>query len=140
MYIEDCTRLALPYDEARRRLLSVRPERGRRITLTTTGLPIGKDVEVDLGQAMEGNGVVAVPVRWTATWPSGAYPSFEGDLELTRLSDGSAELWLLGHYNPPLGAVGRVLDETILHTFAHESVHHLVGEMATRLDHPAGAA
>jgi len=140
MYIDACTRLALPYDEARTRMLSVGPAWDRRMMLTLTGLPIGKDVAVNIGRPLEGNGIVAVPVRWKATWPSAAYPSFDGELELTRLSDGSAELWLLGRYEPPFGAVGRMLDQAVLHTVAEDSLRTLVGVMASRLEQPAAVA
>ena len=140
MYIDACARLELPYDQARSRLLSVQPEHGRRMTLPTPGLPVGKDVEVDLDRPMEGDGVVSVPIRWKPTWPTTAYPSFDGELELTRLHDGSAELWLVGRYQPPLGAVGRALDHTVLHTVANESLRQLVDAMAARLEHPASAA
>ena len=140
MYIDACTRLELPSDEARQRLLSVKPESGRRISLPVVGLPVGKDVEVELDDAFDGNGVVSVPLRWKATGPSAVFPSFDGELELTRMIDGSAELWLVGRYQPPLGAVGRALDRTVLHTLAHDSVRQLLDTMATRLEHPSQAA
>jgi len=140
MYIDACTRLELPYDEARQRLLSVQPENGRRVSLPVVGLPVGKDVEVELDEVFDGNGVVSLPVRWKATWPSAAFPSFDGELELTRMIDGSAELWLLGRYQPPLGAIGRALDRTVLHTLAHDGVRQLLDTIASRLQHPSQAA
>jgi hypothetical protein len=140
MYIDCCARLELPYDEARMRLLSVRPESGRRFSLPVVGLPVGKDVEVELGEVFDGNGVVSIPLRWKATWPSAAFPGFDGELELTRMIDGSAELWLLGRYQPPLGAVGRALDRTVLHTVANDGVRQLLDTMASRLQHPSHAA
>ena len=140
MYIDACSRLELPFDEARRRLLSVRPESGRRMTVPFSGLHVGKEVEVELDSPFDGNDVVSLPVRWKATWPSAAYPSFDGELELNRLSDGSAELWLVGRYAPPLGAFGRALDRTMLHAVAGDSVRQVVDAMADRLEHPARAA
>jgi len=140
MYIDACARLELPFDEARRRLLSVRPKSGRRMTLPVAGLPVGKDVEVQLDCPFDGNGVVSLPVRWKATWPSGAYPCFDGELELTRQTDGSAELWLVGRYRPPLGTIGKALDRVVLHPLAGDSVRHMLDTIASRLDHPASAA
>lgn len=140
MYIDACTRLELPFDEVRGRLLAVRPERDHRMTMPFAGLPVGKAVDVDLDVAVDGNGVVSLPLRWRATWLSVAYPEFYGELELTRLSDGSAELWLLGRYQPPLGAVGRVLDRMVLRALAKDSIRRVLEAMAERLQHPAGAA
>jgi hypothetical protein len=97
-------------------------------------------VEVELDAVFEGNGVVSVPLRWKATWPAAAFPSFDGELELTRMIDGSAELWLLGRYQPPLGAVGKVLDRAVLHPVAHDSVRQLLDTMASRVQHPSRAA
>jgi hypothetical protein len=61
-------------------------------------------------------------------------------MELTCLSDGSAELWLTGRYQPPLGAVGMALDSAVLHTVAQDSIRQVVEAMASRLEHPAHAA
>jgi hypothetical protein len=140
MFIDACARLEVPFEEARARLLSVRPETARRMTLPVAGLHIGKDVEVELDAPFDGNDVVSLPIRWQATWPSGAYPGFDGELELTRVSDGSAELWLVGRYQPPLGAIGRMLDRAVLHTLANDSIRQVLDAMASRLDHPAQAA
>ena len=140
MYIDACTRLAVPFDESRNRLLSVQPETARRMTVPLARLHAGKDVEVELDEPFDGNGVVSLPIRWQATWPAGVYPTFDGELELTRLSDGSAELWLMGRYEPPLGALGRVLDRALLHALATDSLRQVVDAIASRLDHPAQAA
>lgn len=140
MYIDACARLELPFEEARTRLLSVRPEATRRMTVPLAGLPVGKDVEVELDSPFDGNNVVSLPIRWQATWPSGAYPAFAGELELLRVSDGSAELWLVGCYQPPLGVLGRMIDRAILHTLANDSIRQVLDAMAERLDHPAQAA
>lgn len=140
MYIDACARLGLPFEEARSRLLSVRPETARRMTVPVAGLPLGKDVEVVLDSPFDGNEVVSLPIRWRATWPTGAYPSFDGELELIRVTDGSAELWLMGRYQPPLGAVGRMLDRAVFHTLASDSLRQVLGAMASRLDHPVQAA
>ena len=134
MYVETCARLQLPFAEVRNRLLSVRRERGRRTTL------FGKAVQVDFDRPFDGNDVVSLPVRWQATWPSAVYPSFDGELELVRLSDGSAELWLLGRYRTPLGPIGKVLNRALLHPIANDSVHHMLEDMASNLEHPAAAA
>ena len=140
MYVEACTRLELPFDETRARLLSVHPETGRHMTVPVAGLHVGKDVEVELDQPFDGNDVVSLPIRWKATWPAAAYPSFDGELELTRLTDGSAELWLMGRYQPPLGAIGRAIDRSVLHTLANDSIRQVLTSMAARLQHPARAA
>lgn len=140
MYVEACARLELPFDEAGGRLLAVRPETGRRMVVPLAGLPLGKEVEVELDQPFEGEGVVSLPLRWTPTWPATAYPSFDGELELTRVSGDSAELWLLGRYQPPLGAVGRALDRAFLHAVASDAIRQVLEAMASRLEHPAHAA
>jgi hypothetical protein len=133
MYVEACARLRLPFSEVRNRLLSVRPQRGRRMTLS------GKTVQVDLDRPFDGNDVVSLPVRWQATWPSAVYPSFDGELELVRLADDSAELWLLGGYRTPLGPIGKILDRTLLHTIANDGVHHMLDGLVSKLEHPAAA-
>jgi len=137
MYIDARTLLDLPFDDARSRLLAVRPEGHRRMTVPVAGRLVTKAVDVDLGLPVEERGLVSIPLRWTATWPSAAFPCFHAELELARLSDGSAELWLLGRYQPPLGPVGRLLDRAVLHTLARASVRQVLETMAAHLQHPA---
>jgi len=140
MYVDACASLELPYDEVRKRLLAVRLLSGRRMTVPLAGLAAGKGVDVELDCPGEGNGVVCVPIRWKPTWPSTAYPAFQGELELTGTNGGPAKLWLRGHYRPMLGTVSHPVDQALLRAVANDAVRQVLGTVASRFQHPASAA
>ncbi len=67
-------------------------------------------------------------VRWEfglsirAASNEGIFPTFEGTLSLTPVGGKAAELWLQGSYEPPFGAIGEVLDRTVLRHAAERSL------------------
>lgn len=103
-------------------------------------LPVlGKTVEVVLGKPYERGDVAVVPFSWRAEgrYP-GVFPVLEGDLEIAGLGPGRTQLSLLARYEPPLGGVGRRLDQFLLHRIAEASVRAFLVRVAALLDASAG--
>ncbi len=102
-------------------------ERGQRL-LIEVGFPvdgrrrIDKRVEVDFGEPIRLPSKSLLPMSWKATGSQGLFPALEGDLEIAPLGARRTQLALSVRYRPPLGAIGRVVDKTMLHRVAEATV------------------
>lgn len=67
------------------------------------------------------------------------FPCFDGMLSLTPVGEDQSELWLQGHYTPPGGRVGRLLDDTVLHGIAQKSLGELLDGIARGVTRAAAA-
>ena len=80
--------------------------------------------------------VVDRPARWEfglsirAASNEGIFPKFEGTLSLTPVGKHAVELWLQGHYAPPFGAIGALLDRTVLRHAAERSLTSFLRRIA----------
>jgi hypothetical protein len=101
---------------------------------------LSKVANVELGQPFERGDVTVVPMTWHATGATSAFPVLHADLEIARLGSETTQLSLLGRYDPPLGAVGRHLDQLLLHRIAEASVRSFLRRLADALSAavPAG--
>lgn len=97
---------------------------------------IGKTYSVDVGDAYVRNDVVVLPLTWQATAVPGAFPVLRADLEVAGLGDALTQISLLGRYQPPLGALGRRLDDLLLHRIAEASIRSFLQRLAAELGHP----
>jgi hypothetical protein len=57
----------------------------------------------------------------------------KAELSLYRLGKDETQLELCGTYEPPLGALGKVLDALVMHRVAEASVHRFLAEVAALL-------
>jgi len=80
--------------------------------------------------------VVDRPTRWEfglsirAASNEGIFPKFDGTLSLTPVGKHAAELWLQGRYAPPFGAIGALLDRTVLRHAAERSLTSFLRRIA----------
>lgn len=92
-------------------------------------------------------GEVAVPIgvsveerdqRWEcaleihAVANEGFFPTFSGTLSVSPVGT-HAELWLMGTYRPPLGALGAFLDNTVLRRAAQRSLSAFLSRIALEM-------
>ena len=90
--------------------------------LTAVG-PLGeaaprKKVRITIGTLAVEADQVRLPLSWQATGPGFLFPEMTGELEASRWDNDSTLLSLQVDYIPPLGALGRQLDERLLHRLA----------------------
>lgn len=98
--------------------------------------------------AMPGEGELQVPVQahvesrlqeWecrlviTAAADQRFFPRFEGDLTVTPDGRSECELWLQGHYDPPMGALGRGINVTLLRGAAERSLRTFLEWLAAEV-------
>jgi hypothetical protein len=147
MYIRHDVHVDQPAHSVRRELLE-RPERwlppsvveplGERRYLLRVGFSapvarISKQVEVTVGEpAHEGDWLVR-PVSWRATGPSQLFPVLDGKLTVQPLGPHSSLLWLGATYQPPLGGLGREIDEVVMHSVAEATVRDFVETVAAQV-------
>lgn len=147
MYTRHDVTIDQPAREVRRELLGP-PERwlpasvgsplGERRYLLRVGFkaPLGriaKQVELTVGAPEAPGDWLVVPISWHATGPGGLFPVLEGKLTVQPLGTRSSILWMGATYQPPLGDLGRELNEVALHNVASATVEDFVEGVAGRL-------
>lgn len=140
--VELRTRLAVPAEAAREALARVLAGLGN------AGDGSGLTLSVPLRDLHVGaTGEVAVPVTIThaerrerdetairihAVGNEGIFPTFDGMLAISRLGT-HCELWLIGDYRPPLGALGAALDGTALRHAALRSLEAFLTRLGAEI-------
>ncbi|MGE5291300.1 MAG: RrF2 family transcriptional regulator, partial [Micromonosporaceae bacterium] len=95
---------------------------------------LSKTVAVHLGDPADVDAGLVVPLVWEATGPLGLFPRFEGKLRLAGLDPERCELSLSGHYRPPLGKAGHVLDGALLARVARAALRSFLRRIARGLE------
>jgi hypothetical protein len=97
------------------------------------GAAIAKEVHLAVGEFIRREDTTSVPLAWTATGTPAMFPTMEADLTITALGAGLTQVAFQGRYKPPLGALGRMVDEAVLHRFAEVSVKDFVDRVVAAL-------
>ena len=98
------------------------------------GMKVLKRVLVALGEAQAEGDWTQVSMRWQATFPERLFPMMEGAVELAPVEKEMTRLTVSGTYEPPLGRVGKWLDEAAMHKVAESTVQELAEAIAIRLE------
>jgi hypothetical protein len=97
---------------------------------------IARTVALTIGDSIRMPGKTAIPVGWSASGPAGMFPALDADLEVAELEDGRCQLAISARYEPPLGALGRAIDRTLLARVAEATLKDFP-RPGPRLDRPA---
>jgi hypothetical protein len=99
-----------------------------------------KTVRLHSGTPIRERSSIRIPLSWAATGTPRLFPKMTADLTMVPLGDQLTQIRFEGVYQPPLGAVGRMLDRAILHRVAEMSVKDLVDRIVAILevDSPRG--
>ena len=147
MFIRHDVNVDQPASSCRRELLeppshwlpaSVGEEAGERrfharIGFRAPASRITKQVELTIGGPAQEGDWLSLPVSWRATGPSQLFPVMEGKLTVQPLGPHDAKLVFSGTYQPPLGAVGREIDDVLMHNVADATIKDFLESVATRL-------
>jgi len=79
-------------------------------------------------------------VTIVAATTSGFFPRFDGSVSISPMRDEGSELWLIGSYTVPLGAVGEIVDATLLHGVATASLERFLTWLAEEIDRSTAGA
>jgi hypothetical protein len=112
------------------------------VLLAEVGVESGRltrEVRVDVGEPVRLEGSVLLPVTWRAARLEALFPVLEADLQVAAVGPRRTQLSLNGRYQPPLGAVGRALDRTLLHRIAEATVRDFLERVAARVGERTGS-
>ena len=107
---------------------------GLRINLG--GIEVGTEIAVSIGEieetrkATDSSRVVRIPVEWEAASRPRLFPLMNAVLSVYPLTATETQLDFHGRYEPPLGALGSVIDKVAGHKLAEASTHRFVADIA----------
>lgn len=103
------------------------------VGLKVAGISVRKRVTVELGEPEAKGDWTNVPISWRATFPEKLFPVLTGRLELTPVEKQVTRLTLSGMYEPPLGKLGGLIDEAVMHSVADATVREVTESVARQL-------
>jgi len=98
------------------------------------GVPVRKRVAVTVGEPVRTATWTVIPLDWKATFPEHLFPSMTGRIELAPVDKNVSRLTVSGMYEPPLGKLGKQLDETVMQGIADATVKELAESIAKRIE------
>jgi hypothetical protein len=105
-----------------------------KVGVRVAGVPIRKRVTVEIGDPVKTSTWAVVPLTWKATFPQKLFPEMTGKVELSPSDKEVTRLTVSGMYEPPLGGLGRQLDQAVMHNVAEATVKELAESIAQRLE------
>jgi hypothetical protein len=103
------------------------------VGLRVAGITIRKGVTVELGEPENRGQWTNVPVSWKATFPERLFPVLIGRLEVVPVEKRVTRLTVSGTYEPPLGRLGALIDEALMHSVAEATIRELTESIAEQL-------
>ena len=97
------------------------------------GVPVSKRVVVTLGDPVKTATWTVIPLEWKATFPEQLFPKMTGRIELAPVDKTVTRLTVSGMYEPPLGKLGKGLNETLMQGVAGTTVKELAEAIGKRL-------
>jgi hypothetical protein len=98
------------------------------------GLGLRKKVSNEVGESLTAGDWIEVPVKWQATFVKQLFPVMVGRVELAPVDPHTTRLTVGGMYQPPLGDLGKQLDDALMHKVAEATVKELAESIAKRLE------
>lgn len=105
-----------------------------RMGFSVLAVDVRKKAVVELGRPLLLRDWLHIPISWEAQPVSDLFPRFEGELQLVPIGPAETKLALAGTYDPPLGDVGRAVDNLLMHTAAEATVKDFVESLGKRLE------
>lgn len=114
------------------------------LRVDVAGLEVAKDVVVTVKARKEGTiGTRRTPttrigLEWKAAGSPRLFPVMKGDLSIYPLTATETQLDFDGHYQPPLGALGRAVNALVGHRIAEACVHRFLADVGSYLRRTIG--
>jgi hypothetical protein len=108
-----------------------------RLHVQVAGFDIGREVEIEVGQAEDRGYATYLPIAWHAANQAALFPLMKGELEIEPLSHSPdrplTQLSIMCRYRPPAGLLGGLGDALLGHRIAEAAVRNFVMDLAARL-------
>jgi hypothetical protein len=111
----------------------LRSDHATEVGMRVAGISVRKTVTVDLGLPVTTGEWVNVPLTWHATFPEKLFPVLVGKLELSPVEKDVTRLTVSGMYEPPLGKLGALIDDAVMHNVAQATVKELTEAISRQL-------
>lgn len=95
---------------------------------------VAKEIRLEIGSPLSSRTATRVPITWEATGTPGLFPRMAAELVFSAVGEGMTQVKLQGTYEPPLGGVGRLIDRTMLHRVAENTVKDFVDRLTQSLN------
>ncbi len=93
--------------------------------------PLSKLVRISFLAPVHSDDAMSLGLRWEATGVTGGlFPVLDANITVTRVSEQTTRLTLVGSYRPPLGALGASLDKAILNQVGAATIRSLLEDIA----------
>ncbi len=83
---------------------------------------LAKTVAIHPGSVRSYGDTVLLAFSWEATTGTSLFPRLDADLEVAPMGPGRTQLALRARYEPPGGALGRGVDQLLLHRLAESTI------------------
>jgi hypothetical protein len=109
------------------------------LSVNLGGIEIGTDITVTVDRVEETPGKATTPattrlyLQWEAAHSPRLFPLMQAELAVYPLTGRETQLDFGGRYQPPLGALGRIIDAVLAHRLAEAAVHRFLGEVSGHL-------
>ncbi|HET9410813.1 MAG TPA: hypothetical protein VFO75_02910 [Candidatus Dormibacteraeota bacterium] len=142
MYIQHSVHINQPAEECSAALARgprtwfprLNADNASEVGLRVAGVSVRKRVIVELGEPEKKGEWTDVPITWKATFPERLFPVLVGRLELVPVEKNVTRLTVSGMYQPPLGRLGTLIDDAIMHSVAEATVREVTEAIAVQLD------
>jgi hypothetical protein len=94
---------------------------------------IAKTVVMEMGEPEKAADTYTIPISWRATGAPVLFPMMRADLHLVRVSRTVTQIRLSGSYTVPLGSIGQIFDDAVLHRVAESTIENFVRRVAEAL-------
>ena len=94
---------------------------------------VDRIVAIEFGNPIRTPSKTILPVRWVANEAAGLFPALDADLEVAPIGPNLTQLAMSARYVPPLGALGRAIDRTLLHRLAEATLKDFLDRVGEAL-------
>ena len=104
-----------------------------RVGFTIGPAAVRKRVRLSVGGPEALGQWMRIPLSWSARPGAALFPVLDGYLQLEPLSARESKLSLRANYEPPLGRVGKAVDNAAMHNVARATVKDFLGAVRARV-------
>ena len=106
-----------------------------KVGVKVGNVPVYKHVRLEVGSAYVASHreSVMLAVRWTAVGGPPMFPRMEGTLHADPYGPQSTRLTLNARYDPPMGALGDLIDRALMHRLAQSTMDDFVVRLGAAL-------
>lgn len=103
-----------------------------KVGVTLAGIPVYKQVRLHVGAAPEllREDRVMLPVSWETAGGPPIFPKMAGTLHVEPAGPELTRITLNATYDPPLGALGALIDRSLMHRLARMTMMDFVERLA----------